>query len=184
MVLVLHERFSALHKDRTFWICNHHGNILGHLQNVGFHVVSGLAGTGSADYDHVLVPGIPPVFGTAVHGQKFRPGQDDVVVEDGIDKWSDVLCRPPSGGTVFLALPVFLRVLPAVPDDEFNGSDAGGADQQIPPVKAGKGTLKGQAEIQEQVHQLLDHGISGAVAVKPCFLLHDVENDEVGDVGH
>lgn len=44
-----------------------------------------LAAAGTADHQHIFVPGGLGVFGPVVHGEAFRLGQEDVVVKHRVD---------------------------------------------------------------------------------------------------
>ena len=59
----------------------------------------------------VEVAGVGRVLGPGVHGEKLRPGQNDVVFKLGIDKGLDVFFGAPAGRSVFFIPPKFLCVL-------------------------------------------------------------------------
>ena len=65
------------------------------LEKLGGEPEAGLAGAGRADDAGVEVAGVGWVLGPGVHGEKLRPGENDIVFKHGIDKGRDVLCRPP-----------------------------------------------------------------------------------------
>ena len=46
-------------------------------------------------------------------------------------------------------------------------------------MEAGEGILEGKCEIQEEVHQFLDHGVPGTVSVEPGLLFHQIKDDQV-----
>ena len=90
------------------------------LHQLRLDIVPCFTGSGAADHDHVLVARIFPVLRPAVHGQGFRRCQDNVVIRDWINIGSDILWSPPSGGSVFYALPVLLCVFAAILDDHID----------------------------------------------------------------
>ena len=59
------------------------------LHQVGLEPEAGLAGAGTADHQHIFVPGGLGVFGPAVHRQPFGLREQDVVFKYGVDvAWS------------------------------------------------------------------------------------------------
>ena len=82
----------------TVWIGDHEGNRVGFglaLHEIGFDEKTGLAGTAATHHQHILIPRRFRVFGTVVHGQAFRLGEDDVVILHRVDVGSDVLTGTP-----------------------------------------------------------------------------------------
>ena len=65
------------------------------LQKLGREPEPGLAGAGGADHTAVKVPGVGGDSRPGVGGEKFRPGEDDVVLKLGVGERLDVLFRPP-----------------------------------------------------------------------------------------
>ena len=65
------------------------------LQELGREPEPGLAGAGGTDHTAVEVPGVGGDGGPGVGGEKFRPGEDDVVLKLGVGKRLDVLFRSP-----------------------------------------------------------------------------------------
>ena len=61
------------------------------LHQVGLEPEAGLAGAGTADYQHIFVAGGLGVLGAAAHGKAFRLGEDHIVLEYRIDIRGDVL---------------------------------------------------------------------------------------------
>ena len=55
------------------------------MHEVGLHEKSCLAAAGTADYQHVFIPGRLGVFGPVVHGEAFRLRQENVVIENRVD---------------------------------------------------------------------------------------------------
>ena len=66
-----------------------------HLHQVGLDKKSRLAAAGTADHQHIFVPGGLGVFGPAVHRQPFGLREQDVVFKYGVDVGVDVLCSAP-----------------------------------------------------------------------------------------
>ena len=87
------EHLPALHQDGPLGIRDHIGRV--HLHQVRLQPEAGLAGAGTADNQHIFVPGGPGVFGAAVHGQAFRLGQDHVVAEYRVNVGGNVLAGSP-----------------------------------------------------------------------------------------
>ncbi len=44
-----------------------------------------LAGAGTADNEHILVAGVLRILRPAVHGERFRSRENDILIGDGID---------------------------------------------------------------------------------------------------
>ena len=65
------------------------------LQSLRGQPKPGLAGAGAADNTGVQVPGVRGIFRARVHSQKFRPGQNDVILKNRIYERSYVFLRPP-----------------------------------------------------------------------------------------
>ena len=65
------------------------------LHEVGFQPKSRFAAAGTTDDEHVFVPCGLGVFGSVVHGEPLRLGQDDVVFKGRIDIGLDVRSRSP-----------------------------------------------------------------------------------------
>ena len=65
------------------------------LKKLGGEPEAGLAGARRADDAGVEVAGIGRVLGPGVHGEKFRPGENDVVLKYGIDERGDVFGTAP-----------------------------------------------------------------------------------------
>ena len=56
-----------------------------HLHEVGLNKKSRFAAAGTADHQHIFVPGGLGVFGPAVHRQPFGLREQDVVFKYGVD---------------------------------------------------------------------------------------------------
>ena len=56
-----------------------------HLHQVGLDKKSRLAAAGTADHQHIFVPGSLGVFGPAVHRQPFGLRKQDIVFKYGVD---------------------------------------------------------------------------------------------------
>ena len=65
------------------------------MHEVGLHKEPGLAAAGTADHQHIFIPGGLGVFGTPGHGQAFSLGQQDVVFKLGVDIGGNVLGGAP-----------------------------------------------------------------------------------------
>ena len=72
----------------------HHIGGMG-LQKLGREPEPGLAGAGGTDNTAIQVPGIGGDGGPGVGGEKFRPGQNDVVLKPGVGERLDVFFRSP-----------------------------------------------------------------------------------------
>ena len=72
----------------------HHIGAMG-LQELGREPEPGLAGAGGTDHTAIQIPGVGGDSGPGVCGEKFRPGQNDVVLKLGVGERLDVLFRPP-----------------------------------------------------------------------------------------
>ena len=92
------QEITALHGDAALWVRNDKRagkGLRSALHEVWFEPEAGLAAAGTADDQHVLVPGRPGVLRAAVHRQVLCLCQYDVVGKDGIDVGRDVLrCSP------------------------------------------------------------------------------------------
>ena len=58
---------------------------------------AGFTGAGRPYHTAIQVAGVGRIFRPGVHGQKFRPGQNDVILKNRVYKGFDVLCRSPAG---------------------------------------------------------------------------------------
>jgi len=65
------------------------------LHQIGLQPKSRLTGAGTADNQHVFVPCGAGIGGTAVHGQTFRLGKNDVVLKSRIDIRGNVIGGSP-----------------------------------------------------------------------------------------
>ena len=65
------------------------------MHQVGLEPEAGFAGTGTADDQHILIPGVLGILWPVAHHQAFRLCEYDVVFKHRIDKGLDVPCRPP-----------------------------------------------------------------------------------------
>ena len=65
------------------------------LQKLGREPEPGLAGAGGTDNTAIQIPGVGGDGGPGVGGEKFRPGQNDVVLKLGVGERLDVFFRSP-----------------------------------------------------------------------------------------
>ena len=65
------------------------------LQELGREPKAGLARAGRADAAEIEVAGVGGIFGTGIHGDPLRGGQDHIVFKLGIDKGLDVFFVAP-----------------------------------------------------------------------------------------
>ena len=119
---------------------------------------------------------------STTHHQPFGLCEDDVVLEYRVDKRFYVLLVAPSGRTVFLTLPVFLRIFSFEVDQRFQRSCADQPNHQVERVKTRQDTFVGQAKVHKKNHQPVHHGIAIAMTVKPCSLFHHVKGDDVREI--
>ena len=81
------------------------------MEQVRFQLEPGLAGTGTAHNQNILIPGILGVGWAIGHHQPLCLRQNDIVLKLWCHKWGNVLGITPPGGAVFLVVTVLLRVL-------------------------------------------------------------------------
>ena len=110
------------------------------LHQVGLEPEPGLAGAGTADYQHVFVAGGLGVLWAAAHGKAFRLGEDDVVLEFGRDIGGNIFMASPTRGPVLHARAVLLGVFALHVDSQPERRAAAQPDQQVQRVKAGPET--------------------------------------------
>jgi len=67
------------------------------LQELRREPKAGLAGAGRADSAEIKVAGVGGIFGTGIHGDPLRGGQDHIVFKLGIDKRAYIFFRSPTG---------------------------------------------------------------------------------------
>ena len=65
------------------------------LQELRREPKAGLARAGRADAAEIEVAGVGGIFRTGVHGQKLRPGQNDIVLKFGVYKGLYISLRTP-----------------------------------------------------------------------------------------
>ena len=97
----------------TFGIGNNKadGVLLGRtLHQIGLQPKPRLTGAGTADNQHVFISRCAGVSRAAVHGQAFRLGENDVVLEGRINVGGNVGGGSPAGRAVFLIVPKFFCV--------------------------------------------------------------------------
>ena len=128
------------------------------MHEVGLHEKSCLAAAGTADHQHVFVPGRLGVFGPVVHGEAFRLRQENVVIENRVDVRGYIFGAAPPGAAVFLPLAVFLGVLAFAVHHQPQGGGTGDADQQVKAVEAGGRIFKGCRKSARKVQQLFPTG--------------------------
>lgn len=63
------------------------------LQNLRGKPEPGFAGAGRTDHTGIEIAGVGRVFRAGVHGEKLRPGENNIVFKDGIDEWGYIF-RP------------------------------------------------------------------------------------------
>ena len=132
---VLHQP-AALDQETSFRVSDHIGTV--ELHELRLHKEPRFTGAGTADDQHVFVPGCLGVLGPAVHRQPLRLGQNDVVPEVRVHIRFNVLRRSPAGGAVFRVLAELLGVF--APDIHNHPHDdrTGDADEQVNRVEAGQ----------------------------------------------
>ena len=118
---------------------------------VGLHKEPGLAAAGTADHQHIFVPGGLGVFGPVVHGEAFRLGQEDVVVKHRVDVRGYIFGASPTGAAVLEAPAVFLGVLAFAVHHQPQCHRTGHAHHQIEQVEAGGGAFKGKGKAVRKV---------------------------------
>ena len=104
--MYLHTHSSG---NSHLWIRDYIGTM--HLEQVRFQPESCLTGTGSANDQHILIPGIAGILWTVAHHQPFRLCQDHIILKNRIFKWFYVFMRSPSCRSIFGVVPKLLRVL-------------------------------------------------------------------------
>ena len=142
---------SALHHHAALRVGDDVGAVA--LHEVWFQKKPGLAGAGTADDQHVFVPGGLGVLGTAIHGKGFRLRQDDVVLEYRVHVRLYILRSAPAGGAVFHVLAEFLGVLTADIHDEPNDSGEYDAYDKVMKHKARREVLKRRADAGNEVER-------------------------------
>ena len=79
-------------------------------EKLGREPKPGFSGAGRADDTAIQVPGVGRIFRARVHGKKFRPGENDIILKLGIDKGLYILFRSKAGGAILLIPAVLFGV--------------------------------------------------------------------------
>ena len=125
------------------------------MHQVGGKKKPRFAAAGTADDQHIFVPGGLGIFGAVVHGEPFRLRQDDVVLKGRGDIGGDVCRCSPAGGAIFHVSPELLGVLGLVIDRRPQQHTAHQPHQQIEGMEAGEAVLERGGDAVQQVQQLL-----------------------------
>ena len=80
---------SAFHHNGAFRVSDNIGTVA--LEQVRFQPESGLAGTGTAHNQHILIPGILGVGRTIGHHQPLCLRQNNIVLKLRCHEWGNVL---------------------------------------------------------------------------------------------
>ena len=169
---------SALHQDRPLRVGDAVARV--HLHQVRLHEKPGLARSGTADYQHILVAGKLWVFWAAVHGEPLRLGQDDVLLRVGILIGSDIRGRPPAGRAVLCPLPEFLCLLLFQVEQSCQKEDQRRTEKHVRRVQAWPGRSKGNPGLRQQPQQPLARISSCQAPVQPGELVRRVPDREEG----
>jgi len=85
----------------AFWI-DHHKAAPALFLCAGLEKLRGepkpcFAGAGRTDHTGVKIAGVGRVLGASVHGEKLRPGENDIVFKDRIDERGYIFRTAPAG---------------------------------------------------------------------------------------
>lgn len=80
---------AALNNDRSLRVSDNIGTVA--LEQIRFQPESGLAGTGTAHNQHILIPGILGVGRTIGHHQPLCLRQNNIVLKLRCHEWGNVL---------------------------------------------------------------------------------------------
>ena len=143
---------AALDQETSFRVSDHIGTV--ELHELRLHKEPRFTGAGTADDQHVFVPGGLGVFGAVVHGEAFRLGQENVVIKHRVDVRGYIFGAAPPGTAVFYASAVFLGVLALAVHHQTQCHRTGHTHRQIEQVEAGGGVFKGKGKAVRKVQQL------------------------------
>ncbi len=91
------QHLPAFHKDSPFRVGNDIADARGHLHKLRLYIKPCFSAAGTADHDHVFVPGVLRLLRAAVHCKPLRLRQQYVILKNRVDKRRNVFCRPPPG---------------------------------------------------------------------------------------
>ena len=103
---------------------------------------TGFAGAGRADDTAIQVPGVGRIFRARVHGKKFRPGENDIILKLGIDKGLYILFRSKAGGAILLIPAVLFGVFAFRVDQQTERRRAHNANEPVKGASPGAKSAK------------------------------------------
>lgn len=153
------------------------------LEKLGREPKPRFAGAGRADHTAIQVPGVGRVLGPGVHGEKFRPGENDVVLKPGIDKGLDVLFRSKPGRSIFFIVAVFLCLFAFAVDQQAEARRAHNANEPVKGMKSRRKVGKGRADGLPQTHELVGEVRARRQTVGCAHFQTRPQNEQVRHVG-
>ncbi len=127
------------------------------LEKLGREPKPGFAGAGRADDTAIQVPGVGRIFRARVHGKKFRPGENDIILKLGIDKGLYILFRSKAGGAILLIPAVLFGVFAFRVDQQTERRRAHNANEPVKGSKPRRKVGKGRANGLAQPHELMSN---------------------------
>ena len=152
------------------------------LQNLWGEPEPGFAGAGRADHTGIEIAGVGRVFRAGVHGEKLRPGENNIVFKDGIDEWGYIFRPAPSGRPVFFIPPVFFCLFAFGINKQAESHRAHNADEPIERIKPRRKVGKSRAYRLPQAHELMGQIHAGGQPVGCPQLQTGPANEQVRDV--
>ena len=154
------------------------------LEELGSKPEAGFAGAGRADDTAIQISGVGRIFWARVHGKKFRPGENDVILKLGIDKGFYILFRSKTGGAILLIAAVLFSIFAFRVDQQTERRRAHNTNEPVkgnePRSKVGKGRADGLA----QPHELMSNIRTRRQPVGRPQFQTGPQDKQIGDVGY
>ena len=175
------QEIAHLPEDAAFWI-DHHIRGMG-LKKLGREPEPGFARAGRSDDTGVEVAGIGRDLRAGVHGEKLRPGENDIVLKLWIDKRLDVFRPAPTGAAVFLIPAIFLGVLALEVDQQAKSHRTHKANEPVKGIKPRREIRKSHADgLHEPQQFFLEVRTSGQTVGRTHFQAGPAD-EQIRDIG-
>ena len=153
------------------------------MKKLGREPKPGFSRAGRSDDTGVEIAGIGRDLWAGVHGEKLRPGENDIVLKLWIDKRLDVFRPAPTGAAVFLIPAIFFGIFAFEVDQQPKSHSAHNANEPVKGIKPRRKVRKGHADGLHEPQQLFPEVCASSQTVGRPHFQAGPADEQIRDIG-